>query len=104
MRVFYADHAEVVLPEGHRFPMHKYRMIRDVLTRDGVIPSDWFEESPLAQRDELVRTHAAEYVDGFVQGSLRRSRLRRIGIPWSPEFVRRARASVGGTIAAARAA
>jgi hypothetical protein len=31
MRVFYCDHYEVTLPAGHRFPMGKYRAIRDRL-------------------------------------------------------------------------
>jgi hypothetical protein len=29
--IFYADWAEVVLPEGHRFPMDKYRACRKAL-------------------------------------------------------------------------
>ena len=29
MHAYYADHFVLPLPEGHRFPMAKYRMLRD---------------------------------------------------------------------------
>ena len=29
MDAFYADHFVLPLPEGHRFPMSKYRLLRD---------------------------------------------------------------------------
>eukprot|EP00127_Corallochytrium_limacisporum_P007362 Clim_evm14s248 gene=Clim_evmTU14s248 len=32
--LFYSDYAEVPMPEGHRFPMHKYRMVRETLQKE----------------------------------------------------------------------
>ena len=29
MKIFYTDHYVLPLPEGHRFPMAKYRMLRE---------------------------------------------------------------------------
>ena len=31
MQAFYCDQFVLPLPEGHRFPMAKYRMLRDIL-------------------------------------------------------------------------
>jgi acetoin utilization deacetylase AcuC-like enzyme len=48
--------------------------------------------------------HTAEYVQAVADGTLARDIQRRIGFPWSPEMVERARRSVGATIAASDAA
>jgi acetoin utilization deacetylase AcuC-like enzyme len=61
-------------------------------------------ESPLADRAAIERTHAAEYVEAFLTGTLDAAAIRRIGFPWSEHSVRRTLASVGGTLAAARVA
>ena len=34
MRVFYADQFVLPLPPGHRFPMEKYRLLRDRLAAE----------------------------------------------------------------------
>jgi hypothetical protein len=34
-RLFYCDHYAIPLPPGHKFPMAKYRMLRDLLAADG---------------------------------------------------------------------
>ena len=31
VRLYYSDHFEIPLPPGHRFPVRKYRMLREVL-------------------------------------------------------------------------
>jgi acetoin utilization deacetylase AcuC-like enzyme len=104
MTVFYSDHYTVPLPPGHRFPMEKYRMLRDALIREGVLRPDELHEAPPIDREMLLLAHSAHYVDGFIDGSVDPKIVRRIGIPWSESFVRRSLASVGGTLAASRAA
>jgi acetoin utilization deacetylase AcuC-like enzyme len=104
MTVFYSDSYTVPLPEGHRFPMEKYRMLRDTLLAEGVLrPGELHEASPVA-RETLLVAHTAEYVNTFCEGTIDVRAMRRIGIPWSERFVMRSLASVGGTLAAARAA
>lgn len=53
---------------------------------------------------DLTRVHDADYVARVARGALSRDEVRRIGFPWSPGLVERSRRSVGGTMAAARAA
>jgi len=48
--------------------------------------------------------HSAEYVGQFLDGTLPPAVMRRIGLPWSKEFVDRTLASVGGTLSATKEA
>ncbi|MEO8028307.1 MAG: histone deacetylase [Bryobacteraceae bacterium] len=100
-RLFYCDHHEIPLPPGHRFPVRKYRLIRDLLTADGCFD---FREAPLADPGVIAAAHDPDYVTQFLEGSLPPSSVRRIGFPWSEGLVRRTLASVGGTLAATREA
>ena len=104
VRVYYPDIEEMPLPPGHRFPGGQYRMLRAEIEREAILPAAWLAPSPPATREELLRAHSAAYVDAVFAGTLAPDAIRRIGIPWSPTLVRRSRATVGGAIAAARAA
>jgi acetoin utilization deacetylase AcuC-like enzyme len=53
---------------------------------------------------QILRAHDQHYVSRVCEGLLTPKEIRRIGLPWSLELVERARRSVGGTIAACRAA
>jgi acetoin utilization deacetylase AcuC-like enzyme len=104
MKVFYSDTFVLPLPEGHRFPMRKYAMLRQRVAESGLVaPSDM--RIPQAATDEqLCRAHATAYVRRVQAGELTPQEIRRIGFPWSPEMVERSRRSSGATIAACRAA
>jgi acetoin utilization deacetylase AcuC-like enzyme len=52
----------------------------------------------------LLLAHTRDYVDRVVSGGLPSADVRRLGFPWSEQLVHRSRASVAGTIAAARCA
>ncbi|HYS08399.1 MAG TPA: histone deacetylase [Myxococcales bacterium] len=104
MRAFFCDTYEVALPAGHRFPMPKYRMLRERLLSEGVLGAEQLEESDLIDRPSLLLAHAPEYLDAVFSGTLSDAEQRRLGFHWSPALVRRSRASVFGTVAAARAA
>lgn len=104
MRVFYSDHHGVPLPEGHRFPMGKYRALREALLAEGVLASHELTPAPLAEQAELLHAHDPAWVQAVLSGAVPAPAMRRVGFPWSPELVRRSRASVGGTLAAARQA
>ena len=96
-RLFYCDHHEIELPEDHKFPMAKYRLLRQTLERDGLYQ---MEPAPLAQRKTIEQVHDAAYVERFLSGTLTSQAMRRIGFPWSESLVKRTLCSVGGTLAA----
>jgi acetoin utilization deacetylase AcuC-like enzyme len=103
-RTFYSDSYTVELPEKHRFPMHKYRALRDQLVERQLLRPEQLEEAPLARYDDLVRAHDAEYVDRFMNNQQTEAEVRRMGFPWSTALVRRTLASTGGCVAASQAA
>jgi acetoin utilization deacetylase AcuC-like enzyme len=102
MQAFYSDHFVLPLPPGHRFPMGKYRRLRDRIADE--LPEVRLLEAPAASEGELALAHAPGYVAAVLDGSLSDPIQRAIGFPWSPRMAERARRSVGATIAAARAA
>lgn len=104
MELFYTDHFVLPLPEGHRFPMSKYRLLRERLLASGRFHAGEFLIPPAATDAQLCRAHAPDYVQRVASGALSSSELREIGFPWTPEMVERSRRSSGATLAAARAA
>lgn len=101
MHVYYATQFVLPLPEGHRFPMEKYRMLRDALAH---MPQVQLAQAEPALDDELALVHTPLYVQGIDHGTLASAVYREIGFPWSPAMAERARRSVGASIAAARSA
>ncbi len=102
MRAFYSDHFVLPLPPGHRFPMPKYRLLRDRVAAE--LPGIELREAQAASDGELALAHTPHYVQSVNDGLLSAAEQREIGFPWSPAMVERARRSVGATIAAARTA
>ncbi|WP_374604301.1 histone deacetylase [Niveibacterium sp.] len=104
MKLYYADEFVLPLPEGHRFPMAKYRMLREALLATGRFAASDFCIPDAADDETLQLAHTADYVRRVVCGELAADEIRRIGFPWSPEMVERSRRSTGATIAACRSA
>ncbi|MCL4401741.1 MAG: histone deacetylase [Acidobacteria bacterium] len=98
-RLYYCDHHEFPLPAGHKFPVEKYRLLRERLAAEDLFV---LEPAPLAAPAVIELAHDAAYVRAFLDGSLAPQVMRRIGFPWSEGLVRRTLASVGGTLAAAQ--
>lgn len=98
MRAFYSDQFVLPLPAGHRFPIAKYRMLRDRLAQE--LPTLRLTCAPSASDTELALAHTSAYVEAVATGTLSLSALREIGLPWSPQMVERSRRSVGATVAA----
>jgi acetoin utilization deacetylase AcuC-like enzyme len=102
LQAFYADHFVLPLPEGHRFPMAKYKLLRDRVVQE--IPGVKMIQAPAASDGELALAHTPDYIAAIAQGTLPAALQREIGFPWSPAMAERARRSVGATVAAARQA
>lgn len=101
MRAFYSDTFVLPLPTTHRFPMAKYRLLRERLLAEGVLVDADLLVPDSASWDDLRLAHDPAYVDAVASGTLPPAMQRRIGFPWSPEMVERSRRSVGATLAAA---
>ena len=101
MRAFAHDVFTYPLPPGHRFPLGKYRLVRQSAE---TLPGVEIENAPAATASELAGGHEADYLARVESGALTRRETLALGLPWSPELVERARRSVGATLLAAAAA
>jgi acetoin utilization deacetylase AcuC-like enzyme len=104
MKAFYTDQFVLPLPEGHRFPMAKYSLLRRRVSESGLIAPEDLIVPPAATDEEILRAHSDDYLRRVVEGRLSEAEARRIGFPWSAAMAERSRRSSGATIEACRAA
>jgi acetoin utilization deacetylase AcuC-like enzyme len=103
MKVYYSDNLLVPLPDGHRFPMPKYKLLHDRVVKANIPSLEMCASSP-AEEPQVLFVHSIEYYQKVIHGYLTEKEMRRIGFPWSPELVNRSLHSIGGTIDACRSA
>jgi acetoin utilization deacetylase AcuC-like enzyme len=84
--------------------MEKYRLLREAVVEHGLLGPVEITVPDRATDEQILRAHHQSYLAKVTEGELTDREVRRIGFPWSPELVERARCSVGGTIAACRTA
>jgi acetoin utilization deacetylase AcuC-like enzyme len=104
IRAFHCDSISLRLPEGHHFPIQKYRLVREGLLEERTLQSTSLREVEPADLRILGLVHKPDYLQRLYEGELSREELRRLGLPWSERLVQRAAASVSATIEAAWAA
>jgi acetoin utilization deacetylase AcuC-like enzyme len=102
LRAYHSDAFVLPLPSGHRFPMDKYRLLRQAVEQD--LPQVRLAEALPASDGELALAHDPAWIDAVSRGLTTPAQQREIGFPWSERMVQRARRSVGATVQAARAA
>jgi acetoin utilization deacetylase AcuC-like enzyme len=94
----------IPLPDGHRFPLSKYALLRDGVLAEVLVSADRMHDPARVAVDDLLLVHTPQYVNDITNGTLAPAAQRRIGIPWSEFFVERAYRVVQGTCEAAAAA
>jgi acetoin utilization deacetylase AcuC-like enzyme len=104
MNVFYADIYVLPLPPEHRFPIEKYRSVREQLMAQHILRADELFVPQPVTADVVKLAHTSDYVDSIYDGTIERLAMRRIGFPWSSELVIRSFTIVGGALASAEAA
>ena len=86
------------LPDGHRFPMHKYDLLPQQLLHEGTCTPDNFFEPGMPSQADILRAHDPGYVRALREGELTARQMRKVGFPWSPELVQRELRIAQGTI------
>ena len=104
MKIFYTDTFTFPLPDNHRFPVEKYRLLRMRIEAQLDDPAIDLRIPRPATDAEVLRAHDPNYLNQLQNGELSQKAVRRVGLPWSPEMVQRARYSAGATIEACRMA
>jgi acetoin utilization deacetylase AcuC-like enzyme len=102
LKAFYSDHFVLPLPDGHRFPMQKYRLVREGVEK--AVKGIEVHEAPFTTDGVLALAHHPDYIQRVCRGTLSPAEQKAIGFPWTPQMVERSRRSAGATIAACRAA
>jgi acetoin utilization deacetylase AcuC-like enzyme len=99
MDVWAHDRFRIPLPAGHKFPIDKYRLLRerveDLVSVHESEPVPW---------EWLAAVHDADLLERIRSNTMSVREQRGLGLPWSEILVERGRRSVGGTVAAARRA
>lgn len=103
-RFFYPNTPDLPLPAKHRFPISKYRLLREKVMSESLLGDAQLIPSSQISIEHLLNAHSSDYVTKVLNGALSPSEQRRIGLPWSMALAQRSRATVGGTLAAAREA
>jgi acetoin utilization deacetylase AcuC-like enzyme len=87
----------------HVFPLQKYRLVYENLLAMGARKENFLRPRPAPDEDVLL-VHTASYFRRIKTGNLSQAELKELEIRFSPELVRFALLSVGGTVLAARKA
>ena len=104
MKIYRTDIFPLPLPKGHRFPTEKYERLARRLVEEGIIAEGELRVPREATWEELLRVHSHDYLRRLEVGEMTPAEMRRVGLPWSIELVKRATRSVGATVEAAMAA
>jgi acetoin utilization deacetylase AcuC-like enzyme len=88
----------------HVFPSQKFRLIYEMLLREGIAtPQDFLRPEPANDQD-ILRVHTPDWVCKLKTGTLTASEVMLLEVPYSPELVEAVWLAAGGTILAAQSA
>jgi len=104
MKCSYHPGYQVVLPDGHPFPIAKFPLLKERLLADGVLCLEDLLEPDLLDVETLALVHTREYLAKLESAGLSASEQRRLGMPWSEALWLRSRLASAGTLLAARQA
>lgn len=104
MRCFYSQNLELDLPEGHPFPMEKFRVSKDMLLDGGILRPEEVIEVASAEPHLLKTVHDPGYLSRIYSGLLDAKEQMRLGLPATPELYRRSATEVEATRQTCRAA
>ena len=99
--IAFSDRYLYRLPENHRFPIHKYELVKEQLVYEGIAAPEQFFDPGLCEEMIITLTHDRQYYQRVVNLELHPQEIKKIGLPIIPISVKRARNSVAGTVQAA---
>jgi len=102
-QLIYSNEYWMVESGKHVFPLQKYRLVYENLLAMGAKKENFLRPRPAPDEDVLL-VHTARYLKRVKTGGLSVAELKTLEVRYSPEIVRFALLSVGGTVLAARKA
>lgn len=104
MRCFYSESLELDLPQGHPFPMDKFRISKEMLLQEKILrPEEIIEVQP-TDFHHLLRVHDRSYIEKIQSGALDRKEQILLGLPVTRELFLRSTTEVEATRLACQAA
>ena len=100
----YHDDYSPPFPAAHRFPMEKFRLLRDHLVDSGLTTDAELLRPESCPETILALSHCPAYIERFRSGDLAHEEQRRLGLPWSEALARRTLRAVGGSLLTAEQA
>ncbi|MHB1369868.1 MAG: histone deacetylase family protein [Pseudomonadaceae bacterium] len=100
----YHDDCSPPFPADHRFPMEKFRLLRDHLVAGGLASDGELLRPEPCPQEVLALAHCPDYIERYMSGELPREDQRRLGLPWSAALAQRTVRAVGGSLLAAEQA
>lgn len=98
IRIAYHPCYYLDLPEGHRFPMDKYRLLPEQLLYEGLFQRENFFAPDKIALDKVSRVHTQAYIDKLLSLQLSKQEIRKSGFPLSQALVDREQIIAQGTI------
>ncbi len=98
IRIAYHPCYYLDLPEGHRFPMDKYRLLPEQLLYEGLFQSENFFAPGKIALNKVSRVHTQSYIDKLLSLQLSKQEIRKSGFPLSQALVDREQIIAQGTI------
>src|SRR5215831_5409519 len=89
---------------AHVFPSQKFRLLYELLLREGIADTDDIVRPQRASDDDLLRVHTAEWIGKLRNGSLTASDIMKLEVPYSPELAEAVWLAAGGSILAGQLA
>ena len=88
----------------HVFPSQKFRLIYELVLREGITTKDDFLRPDPAADEDILRVHTQDWVRKLKTGTLTASDVMKLEVPYSPELVEAVWLAAGGSILAGQSA
>jgi acetoin utilization deacetylase AcuC-like enzyme len=88
----------------HVFPSQKFRLIYEMLLREGIATKADFLRPDPASDEDVLRVHTPDWVRKLKTGTLTASDVMKLEVPYSPELVEAVWLAAGGSILAGQSA
>ncbi|MDB9992137.1 histone deacetylase [Amylibacter sp.] len=95
--ILYNDAYDINVPIGHRFNGTKFsKLVNQLQKSDFHQRLDFYQSSPVRYQD-VLRTHAVDYVQRVVDRTLSREEVRKINLPINSQLIKRSFIALNGT-------
>jgi acetoin utilization deacetylase AcuC-like enzyme len=88
----------------HVFPSQKFRLIYEMLLREGIAAQEDFLRPDAASDEDILRVHTEDWVRKLKTGTLTASEVMKLEVPYSKELVEAVWLAAGGSILAGQSA